>query len=106
MNNQKLSIVYTTISTLEEAETLAEQAVVEKYAACVNIIPGAISVYEWEGKLEKSQECLVLFKTITTKAKKLKQWILEKHPYSVPALLSGTLDSSSDFYTYVQSKVL
>ena len=49
MNNQKLSIVYTTIATLQEAETLAEQAVTQKYAACVNIIPGALSVYEWEG---------------------------------------------------------
>lgn len=46
------------------------------------------------------------FKTAAAKVKELKQWILEKHPYSVPALLSGTLDSSSDFYTYVQSKVL
>lgn len=71
MNNQKLCIVYTTISTLQEAETLAEQAVVEKYAACVNIIPDAISVYEWEGKLEKNQECLMLLKQRLLKLKNL-----------------------------------
>ncbi len=106
MNTEKISIVYTTIATLKEAETLAEQAISEKYAACVNIIPGAVSVYEWEGKLEKSQECLLLFKTTNAKAKELKQWILEKHPYSVPAILCGSIDTSSDFHAYVQSKVL
>jgi len=106
MNNQKLAIVYTTIATLQEAETLAQQAVAERYAACVNIIPGSISVYEWEGKLEKNQESLLLFKTMNAKAEELKQWILEKHPYSVPAILCGSIDTSSDFYAYVQSKVL
>ena len=106
MNNQKLSIVYTTIATLQEAETLAEQAVTQKYAACVNIIPGALSVYEWEGKLEKNQECLLLFKTTNAKAEALKQWILEQHSYSIPAILSSTIETSPYFYRYVNSKVL
>ena len=106
MNNQKLSIVYTTIATLQEAETLAEQAVIGKYAACVNIIPGALSVYEWEGKLEKSQECLLLFKTMNAKAEELKQWIVEKHSYSVPAILCSSIETSPDFYRYVNSKIL
>lgn len=106
MNNQKLAIVYTTIATLQEAETLAEQAVIGKYAACVNIIPGALSVYEWEGKLEKNQECLLFFKTTITTVEELKQWIVKKHAYAVPAVLSGAIDTSSDFYAYVQSKVL
>ncbi len=106
MNMEKISIVYTTIATLQEAETLAEQAVIGKYAACVNIIPGAISVYAWEGKLEKNQECLLLLKTTMTKAEELKQWILEQHPYSIPAILSSTIETSPDFYTYVNSKIL
>lgn len=31
-----------------------------KLAACVNIIPGLISVYEWEGKINNDEEVLVL----------------------------------------------
>lgn len=106
MNNKKLAIVCTTIATLQEAETLAEQAAVEKYAACVNIIPGVLSVYEWEGKLEKNQECLLIFKTSITTVEKLKQWIVAKHTYSVPVILCSSIDTSSDFYAYVQSKLL
>ena len=34
-----------------------------KMAACVNIIPGITSVYEWEGKIEKDQEMLLMIKT-------------------------------------------
>jgi periplasmic divalent cation tolerance protein len=105
VHGQQLSIVYTTMATMQEAETVAEQAVTEKYAACVNIVPGAVSVYEWEGKLARSQECLLLFKTTITNVEKLKQWIIEKHPYAVPALLSSSIDTSPDFYTYVVSCV-
>jgi periplasmic divalent cation tolerance protein len=106
MDEKQLAIVYTTIATLQEAETLAEQAVSEKYAACVNIIPGALSVYEWEGKIEKNQECLLIFKTTMTTIEKLERWIIAKHPYALPAILCSSIDSSPDFYRYVQSKVL
>ena len=34
-------------------------SVTNKLAACVNIIPGIISVYEWEGKINNDEEVLV-----------------------------------------------
>jgi periplasmic divalent cation tolerance protein len=99
----QISIIYTTISTQQEAEKLAEQAIADKYAACVNIIPGAISIYEWEGKIEKSTECLMIFKTTRESAAALCDYIHNKHPYSIPAILQGNIDASNDFYNYIQT---
>lgn len=33
-----------------------------RLAACVNIVPGVESLYEWEGSLETSQEVLMMVK--------------------------------------------
>lgn len=99
---KKIALLYTTISSLEEAEKLAEKAVIEKYAACVNIIPQAQSVYMWEGKVEKSVECFMLFKTDTSRINELHAWIKKHHPYAIPAILKGTAESSEEFQRYIQ----
>ena len=97
----KIALLYTTISSLEDAENLAEKAVTEKYAACVSIIPQALSIYIWEGKVEKSAECLLLFKTDSTRINDLQKWLKELHPYVLPAVLKGNIESSSEFYHYI-----
>lgn len=38
-------------------------SVSKKLAACVNIIPGLTSVYEWEGKINTDDEVLMMIKT-------------------------------------------
>ena len=39
----------------------------KKLAACVNIIPGIISVYEWQDKIENDDEVLMMIKTRTSR---------------------------------------
>lgn len=100
-----VALLYTTLATIEEAEKLAEKAVAEKYAACVNIIPNALSVYAWEEKIEKSSECLLIFKTDTSRLQDLENWIKTHHPYSVPALIKGNIECSDEFRQYIQSYI-
>lgn len=101
----KIALLYTTIASLDEAEKLAEKAVIEKYAACVNIIPHAKSVYMWEGEIEKSSECLLMFKTDIDKIDALQVWLKEHHPYAVPAVLKGMVESSVEFQQYIHKNV-
>jgi periplasmic divalent cation tolerance protein len=105
VNMNTIALLYTTITSLDEAEKLAEKAVIEKYAACVNIIPHATSVYMWEGKVEKSTECFLLFKTSVERIEELQVWLKEHHPYAVPAVLQGTVESSVEFQQYVHDNV-
>lgn len=101
-----ISILYTTISTPEQADQIAETVVELGLAACVNIIPGATSVYSWEGKIEKSSECLMLFKTDSSNAEALQTWISQNHAYSVPALLKTYVQTSPEFYNYIQTTLM
>jgi periplasmic divalent cation tolerance protein len=54
--------MYTSAPSLEEAKKIANELVSSKLAACVNIIPKVISVFEWEGKIDNSDEFLLMIK--------------------------------------------
>mgnify|MGYP002789747884 CR=1 FL=1 len=38
------------------AEAIADALVGERLAACVNLLPGVISVYRWQGRIERAEE--------------------------------------------------
>ena len=102
----KITIIYTTVASIQDAEKLGEQAIKSKLAACVNIIPNAISIYEWEGKIEKTSELLMIFKTSNFKQAKLYKWLLDNHPYSVPAIIKANVDTSIEFNNYVKAQTV
>ncbi|XP_065865814.1 protein CutA, chloroplastic-like isoform X2 [Euphorbia lathyris] len=56
-------VVYVTVPNRDAGKKLAESIVKEKLAACVNIVPGIESVYEWEGKIQRDSEELLIIKT-------------------------------------------
>lgn len=99
---QGVSILYTTISTLQEAERLAHLALSEKVAVCVNIIPNGKSIYLWNGQIEQNNECYMIFKSHSTCLSKLEQWIVKNHPYDVPAILKWDVESSAAFAKYIE----
>jgi periplasmic divalent cation tolerance protein len=57
--------MFVAASSTEEAKTIASTLVREKLVACVNIIPGVQSIYEWEGNIEESNEMILMIKVIT-----------------------------------------
>lgn len=46
-----------------EAPKLAKAIVHARLAACVNIVPAVVSVYEWEGEMNEDTESLMVIKT-------------------------------------------
>jgi len=70
------------------AQNIAGQLVDRALAACVNILPGLTSVYQWQGKRETTQEHLLLIKTADTVYPALEQAITELHPYELPEVIA------------------
>jgi len=49
-------LVYTTYPSLVEAERAGRNLVESGLAACVNILPGMVSIYRWQGRIERADE--------------------------------------------------
>ena len=80
--------IYTTWPDLDTARSAARQLVDERLCGCANILPGAESVYRWEGKVEAETEIVVILKAPAVKSPALKARIAELHPYTTPCILA------------------
>ena len=57
---ERAVLVYTTWPSIVEAERAGRTIVERRLAACVNILPGMISHYWWEGKIERAEEVVMI----------------------------------------------
>ena len=53
--DEKLSWVYMTCGSLDEARKLGQVLLEKNLAACVNILDGMRSLYRWEGAVQEDQ---------------------------------------------------
>lgn len=81
-------VVFCTIDSRKAAQGIAEDLVENRLAACVNIISDIISIYKWKGKLEHSEECLMLVKTTKARLQQVVDRIERLHPYEVPEVIA------------------
>jgi len=70
------------------AERLAELAVTQGLAACVNIVPGLESHYLWQGERECAQEILLVAKTTRRGFAPLCAAWQAAHPYELPEIIA------------------
>ncbi len=87
-----------TVSSDDEATTIARMLVVQGLAACVNIIPGVRSIYQWEGKVEEEREYLLMAKTIRQAFDRLVAVVKEHHSYSVPEIIALPIQHGTSEY--------
>ena len=80
-------LVYTTYPSLVEAERAGRNLVESGLAACVNILPGMVSIYRWQGQIERADEVVMIVKTQPALTGKVAEAVRAGHPYKVPAIL-------------------
>ena len=84
---QETVLVYTTWPSAAEAEAAGRAMVEAKLCACVNILPGMISIYAWEGAVERGEEAVMILKTRRDLSASLKEAVRAAHPYDTPAII-------------------
>ena len=94
----KINIIITTTDSEKTANDIAKYLVKDNLSPCVQILPNIKSVYKWKGKLDKSDEILLLIKTIPENVQDCKDLILKYHNYDVPELIETNGEILSDKY--------
>lgn len=80
-------IILCTAPDKATAQALAEKLLSARLAGCVTLLPGATSLYFWEGKLEQEDEVQMLVKSHVRHQQELIACIKKHHPYQTPELL-------------------
>ena len=100
-------VVFSACGSAEEARKLARHLVETRVAACVNVIPGAYSVFHWEGKLEEASEWMLIVKTTRARLEALKSELRKMHSYAVPEVVAVPIvDGSEDYLEWLDREVL
>jgi len=95
---ERVVLVYTTWPSIVEAERAGRAIVEQRLAACVNILPGMVSHYWWQGKIERAEETVMLVKTRASLAGAVGEAMKALHSYEVPAIMVLPVESLDPAY--------
>ena len=99
-----VSVVTTTVPTVEDAERLAGGAVQAQLAACAQV-DAITSHYLWQGQLTQGPEWRLVFKTVPDAVQPLLEWLRREHPYEMPQLLMRGEQAQKDYGQWVAQNV-
>ena len=97
-NKERVVFVYTTYPSIVEAERIGGELVQRRLCACVNILPGMVSLYWWEGAIERGEEVVMIVKTRAALAEAVREAVRQLHSYSTPAILVLPIESVDSNY--------
>ncbi|MCS7199920.1 MAG: divalent-cation tolerance protein CutA [Caldimicrobium sp.] len=86
MSEERIVFLYVTTSSLEEAQKIGRILLERRLCACVNIYNGVQSMYWWQGKLESSQEAIMIVKTREGLVEEAERAIRDNHSYTCPCI--------------------
>lgn len=72
----------------QHADAFAREAVRTRIVACANLVPGARSVYWWEGKVCEDREVLVWMETRADGVEARIEALASLHPFDTPKILA------------------
>ena len=92
-------LVLITAPDLHTAQNLGRTLVEKRVAACVNLVPGLVSIYTWDGAVQEDQEVLLLVKTRSDLLEsQLIPLVSELHPYDLPEIIGVPIQAGEKGY--------
>jgi len=95
---ERAVLVYTTYPSFVEAEKAGRAIVERRLAACVNILPGMVSHYWWQGAIERGEEAVTIIKTRASLADAVRDAVKTSHPYTTPSIMVLPIESMDAAY--------
>lgn len=91
-------VVSTTVDDPLAAARIGRILVEERLAACVQQIPGVVSIYRWQGRVDETAEYLLQIKTVRSRLGALLARLRALHPYDTPEILAVPVVAGDESY--------
>lgn len=98
-------IIITSTPDNERSLIIARALTEGHLAACVSVVPGVLSIYQWEGALHEDREELLIIKTSKAVLDSALAEIKRLHPYDTPELIVVEPESVDEKYEAWLNKV-
>ena len=99
-------VVFSTCAAEEQGVRLAQVLVESHVAACVTVVPGARSIYRWQGAIESSTECLLIIKSSRQLFERLRVTLEKEHTYDVPEILAVPIvDGAPNYMSWLDQQL-
>lgn len=99
-------VVLSTAPSQAEAIRLARHLLTRRVAACVNILPGARSVYRWKGAVEEAEEHVLIIKSRRDLFELLQRELASLHTYEVPEVVAlPVIDGSESYLSWLDGEL-
>jgi len=99
-------VIFITAANKKEADKIAEELVKSKLAACVNIVGNIKSVFRWQGKLDRTEEVLLIIKSKKSKFNKISGFVKSMHSYQVPEIISlPVISGNKDYLEWLDANI-
>lgn len=106
MSQSQMIMFYVPCSGRKEAMEIARSLLSKRLIACANILPGCISLYEWEGELKEEQEAILIMKTVKSLHMEVEKSIMDLHNYKCPCIVAlDTAEVNMPFVEWVQDQI-
>lgn len=106
MGTARHIVVFVTVSSRQEGETIASALLTDRLAACVNIVDGLTSLFWWEGKIDKAAESLLVIKTGQELLESVVAKVKSLHSYTCPEVVAlPIVGGSRDYLAWVDANI-
>lgn len=94
----EMLLVFTTFASEDDAARVVRTLVEERLIACGNLLPGARSLYRWQGRVADEREVVVLMKSRKQDWTALLSRLHELHPYETPECIAVRVAAGAPKY--------
>lgn len=99
-------VVFVTARDKAEAERIAKGLLEARLIACVNILDGIKSMFWWEGKIDQSQEALLILKSQKSCFPQIVEKVKSLHSYDLPEIIAlPVIEGSKDYLAWINASV-
>jgi periplasmic divalent cation tolerance protein len=83
---------------IDAAPELARELVRRRVAACANVVPTVQSYFWWDDQVQDEPESLLVLKTRSDAFERLRDAVVELHPYDVPEVIATQVEQALEPY--------
>ncbi len=97
--------IFITVPAGTVANKITNALLEKKLVSCVSVISGLKSVYRWKSKICKSNERLLIMKSVNENFDRIVEEIKKIHPYEVPEIVTFTIKANKDYLKWIKENV-